>query len=95
MRVEWDAKKNEINRKKHGISFELAALVFDDERALEILDGEHSTPEEERVRIIGRAKEFLILFVVVTDRVGVTRIISARKATKAEEERYYDNYDDR
>ena len=26
--VEWDTNKNEINKKKHGISFEAAALVL-------------------------------------------------------------------
>ena len=31
--VEWDDNKNQINIRKHGISFETAALVFaDDER---------------------------------------------------------------
>jgi uncharacterized DUF497 family protein len=31
MRFEWDADKNRINKPKHGgLSFESAALVFDD-----------------------------------------------------------------
>jgi uncharacterized DUF497 family protein len=30
MRYEWDQRKNRANRRKHGISFELASLVFDD-----------------------------------------------------------------
>ena len=31
MRLEWDAEKNRINKQKHdGLSFESAALVFDD-----------------------------------------------------------------
>ena len=29
--VEWDDRKNETNRKKHGISFFVAAYVFADE----------------------------------------------------------------
>lgn len=35
MRYEWDERKNRENQRKHGgISFELAALVFEDERRL-------------------------------------------------------------
>ena len=33
--VEWDDKKNEINKRKHGISFETAALVFADKDRIE------------------------------------------------------------
>lgn len=38
MRYEWDERKNRQNQRKHGISFELAALVFEDERCLIGLD---------------------------------------------------------
>jgi uncharacterized DUF497 family protein len=31
MRYEWDRRKNRENQRKHGVSFELAALVFEDE----------------------------------------------------------------
>ena len=31
IRFEWDARKPESNRRKHGISFELAKEVFQDE----------------------------------------------------------------
>jgi uncharacterized protein len=30
MRFEWDENKNRENRKKHGVSFEIAMKVFDD-----------------------------------------------------------------
>lgn len=29
MRYEWDEKKNRLNQKKHGISFEIAAVAFE------------------------------------------------------------------
>ena len=32
MRFEWDEEKNTVNKEKHGISFETAALVFDENR---------------------------------------------------------------
>lgn len=95
MTFEWDEKKNAINKKKHGISFQMAVRVFLDEKRIEKLDLVHSTFEEERTNIIGRVSDMLILFVVATDRNGNKRIISARKAEKYEEVEYYDNYDAR
>lgn len=95
MTFEWDEKKNAINKKKHGISFEMAVRVFLDEKRVEKLDLEHSTLEEERINIIGRVSDMLVLFVVETDRKGNTRIISARRAEEDEEEEYYENYDAR
>ena len=75
--------------------FDIAVRVFLDEKRIEKLDIEHSTLEEERINIIGRVSDMLVLFVVVTDRKGKTRIISARRAEKDEEEEYYENYDAR
>ncbi len=95
MTFEWDEKKNAINKKKHGISFEMAVRVFLDEKRIEKLDFEHSTLEEERTNIIGRVSDMLVLFVVATDRNGNKRIISARKAVEYEEAEYYENYDAR
>jgi uncharacterized protein len=34
MRYEWDERKNRENQRKHGVSFELATLVFEDKRCL-------------------------------------------------------------
>ena len=34
MRYEWDEEKNRLNQKKHRISFEMAALAFEDECCL-------------------------------------------------------------
>lgn len=38
MRYEWDQRKNRENHRKHGVSFELASRVFDDENRLILLD---------------------------------------------------------
>ena len=86
--VEWDVDKNEINKKKHGISFEAAALVFADEHYLELYDDEHSI-DEDRYIAIGLVED--ILFVVHTMRNENVRMISARLATKQERRFYYDN----
>ena len=85
--VEWDTNKNEINKKKHGISFEAAALVFADEHYLELYDDEHSI-DEDRYIAIGLVEH--ILFVVHTMRNENVRMISARLATKQERRFYYD-----
>jgi uncharacterized DUF497 family protein len=84
-RFNWDAAKNEANRRKHGISFEEAESVFFDEGALLINDPDHSESEE-RFILLGMAASMKILVVCHTYRKDDTeiRIISARKATKAE-----------
>ena len=38
LEFEWDEEKAEINKKKHGISFEIAAKVFLDKDRIEIFD---------------------------------------------------------
>ena len=43
---EWDEKKNTVNKKKHGISFEEAKSVFYDPDALVIDDPDHSETED-------------------------------------------------
>lgn len=89
IRFEWDENKNEINKKKHKISFEEAQTVFYDENALVIDDPEHSQ-EEERFIILGLSKKANLLVVCHCYRASdtVIRIISARKATKTETKQY-------
>ncbi len=90
MKFEWDENKEKINLKKHGLDFKTAALIFLDTNRLEIPDIEHSTLEEERFISIGLVNNKVALLTVVhTDRGDVTRIISARYATKQEERWYY------
>ena len=88
MKFEWDERKNQINQEKHGISFELAAYVFQDEHYIEMFDFEHSTINEERYIAIGRVGR--ILFVVFTERKEDILLISARLATEEERRLYYD-----
>lgn len=89
MRFEWDDNKNILNKQKHGISFETAALVFNDANRIEFYDNIHSTEIEERYITIGRAGN--VLFVVFTERKDKKRIISARMADKNERRLYYGN----
>lgn len=84
--VEWDDNKNQINIRKHGISFETAALVFADEERIEYYDKLHSI-EEDRYVVLGCVQG--ILYVVYTMRGEAARIISARMATQQERRIYY------
>ena len=89
IRFEWDENKNDINKRKHKVSFEEARTVFYDEAALVIDDPEHSE-DEERFIILGLSKRANLLVVCHCCRESdtVIRIISARKATKTESQFY-------
>lgn len=89
MDYEWDTDKAEANRRKHGIDFRDAIGALEDPFRLEALD-ERFPYGEERTITLGMATS-RILFVVTTSRGDDrTRIISARKATRHEEDRYHE-----
>lgn len=90
MRYEWDDEKNEINEKKHGISFSEATTVFDDDEALFMNDPDHSI-DEDRFLILGLSSKSNMLVVCHCYRGNddIIRIISAREATKNETKQYY------
>lgn len=90
LRIEWDANKARINERKHGITFEEAETVFSDDNALLLIDTDHSTPEEERLVLIGMSLIARVLVVVHCERDGgdTIRLISARRPTKSERAQY-------
>jgi uncharacterized DUF497 family protein len=86
----WDSAKAASNLLKHGVSFEVARLVFSDPFAL-------SAPErveggEERWQTIGSVRGSMLLGVAHTVQdeadTQVIRIISARRAEARERRRY-------
>jgi uncharacterized DUF497 family protein len=86
----WNTEKNELNKKKHGISFEEATGVFDDPFSYEVFD-EDSSSEEDRYRITGTITGFVqgrFVTVSVTYRDELIRIFSARDAEPNEIEEY-------
>ena len=87
---EWDDQKYDINRKKHDVSFELAAEVFFDENRIDDYDELHSG-DEDRNKIIGLVEKVLV--VIYTERGEKIRLISARLANKKERDRYYEQFD--
>ena len=86
---DWDENKNRINLEKHGITFEEASTVFFDERAILFDDPEHSI-DEDRFLLLGMSETAKVCIVCHCYRESdtVIRIISARQATRKEEERY-------
>jgi len=86
---EWNDRKALTNLAKHGVSFETARKVFEDPFAVDIEDRSANYGEVRR-RIVGLGNG-LVLAVIYTDRSEVIRIISARKATRAERKEYDDN----
>ena len=89
MKFEWDENKNQINQRKHGVSFEEAQTFFYDDEALVRDDPDHSDYEE-RFIILGMSSKANMLVVCHCYRASETviRIISARKATKTESKYY-------
>ncbi|MDR2543159.1 MAG: BrnT family toxin [Treponema sp.] len=90
LQFEWDENKNTINKRKHGVSFEEAVMVFSDPERYEMFDGIHSIFEK-RWKTIGLAG-WNVLIVSFTESIDTIRIISARKADKNFIEEYFYGY---
>jgi uncharacterized DUF497 family protein len=85
---EWDNGKAAVNLRKHGVDFADAIAALEDPNRLEELDTRFAYVED-RMQAIGMAHGS-VLFVITTQRGDDTcRIISARKATAHEQDRYY------
>ena len=89
-KFEWDSEKAEINLKKHKIAFEDAARVFLDDYRFDDYDEIHSD-DEDRIKTVGFVRN--VLAVIYTERRENYRIISARRATKREEENYFGQFE--
>jgi uncharacterized DUF497 family protein len=91
MVLAWDDRKDRTNRRKHGISFETAARIFDDPKVVSYLD--RVVDDEERWHTIGCAGGVAIVLVVHTSEEQhgeeKIRIISARKASPRERALYH------
>ena len=85
----WDPRKARANIRKHGVSFNLAVLVFQDRMSLTVFDPDASTLQEDRWVTLGQVRDRRHLVVVHTyheTEGGIVRIrvISARPATRRE-----------
>jgi uncharacterized DUF497 family protein len=86
MDYQWDQKKADLNRKKHGIDFADAVGVFEDDWALTL--GEEVVQDEQRFATVGVDFVGRTIVVIYAYRGDDIRIISARTATKAERGTY-------
>jgi uncharacterized DUF497 family protein len=86
-RFEWDDGKAAENLRDHRVSFEEATLAIGDPFATEELDMREAYGEE-RVILAGMSQG-QVLTVVYTERGERIRIITARKATRHEQDDYY------
>lgn len=89
MKFEWDINKAELNIKNHGVSFDEAEEVFFDDFALDVYDDAHSDFDEQRFQVLGLTVKDVLLVVYTVRYEEIYRIISARKATKSEEDSYW------
>lgn len=82
-RFEWDESKAALNLRKHGVSFEEAASVFNDPLAITFEDPDHSV-REERLLTFDHSHAVRLLAVIHAERGRAIRIINARRATRHE-----------
>jgi len=88
IRFEWDPAKNDANQRKHGLRFEDAKPIFIWEAdRLDERDAQHSA-NEERFISIGPIATGLVTVVWTEPVDDLVRIISVRRSTKRERERY-------
>jgi uncharacterized DUF497 family protein len=85
VKFEWDERKAQTNGRKHRVDFADAVAVFEDTRAVTVIDED---PNEERYATIGMdalGRELVVIYTVRGERI---RIISARRATRGERAEY-------
>ena len=89
LRFTWDTEKAKENECKHGVTFDEARAVFNNEGALLIDDPDHSD-DEERFVIVGFSSRARLVTVCHCYPVNgdVIRLISARRATRSESSQY-------
>jgi uncharacterized protein len=88
VRFEWDEAKDRANIAKHGVGFDEARKVFTDPQV--IIREDCIVEGEERLHAIGHVgRVLLVVHTVREEGLGaIIRIISARKATRAERKLY-------
>jgi uncharacterized DUF497 family protein len=87
MKFAWDPRKAAANLKKHGVSFDEASTIFGDPLSATVPDPDHSVGER-RFITMGVSLPGRLLVACHTEEAGIFRIISARRATRHEKDRY-------
>ena len=87
MSIEFDPAKAKTNLRKHGVSFAHAEQALRDPMALTIEDPD--SRGERRFVTLGVDALGRVLVVIHNQREERTRVISARKASRGEADRYH------
>ncbi|CAN5409076.1 hypothetical protein BH20ACI1_BH20ACI1_10680 [soil metagenome] len=83
MKFTWKKDKAKKVSIKHKVEFDKLTDVFDDAFSVDFIDDEHSTEDETRYAIIGKAAEYGLIYLVY-EPVGENdlKFITARRAEK-------------
>ena len=84
MEFEYDSKKSELNKQKHGIDFVEAQKLWDDPGLIEI---SAKTVDEKRFLVVGQISE-KYWSGIITYRANIIRMISVRRSRPEEVEIY-------
>jgi len=87
VRFEWDVRRARENFRKHVVSFQEASSVFFDPLSATGDDPDHSVGES-RFVTFGVSSSGRLLVVAHAERGEAIRIISVRRATRAERKLY-------
>lgn len=87
LEFEWDSGNSHKNWIKHQVSPQEAEEVFADDDKIVYLDIKH-LGKEERFLLIGKTSSNRILTIAYTRRAHLIRVISARDASRKEEDYY-------
>jgi uncharacterized protein len=82
---EWDDDKATVNAKKHGVTFSEAATALDDAKALDLPENPKAP---QNVHTLARGHDGILFIVWTLGDEQRSRLISARRADPAEEEKY-------
>ena len=90
---DWNPDKDKKSKRKHKIGFDRATTIFRDPNAISLVDEEHSQTENRWITMgIDKNGIFLVVvhtFKTIDQSTCEIRIISARKAEKAESHQYH------
>lgn len=89
LHVVYSASKAAAVLRDHRVSFQDASQVFSDPNRIEFHDNPHSSYED-RYKTIGLLPDGKLICLYYTVRGQYIRLITVRKATKEEEEQYFD-----
>ncbi len=86
MQFEWDEEKAKRNENKHGITFNEAASIFSADYRFFFDKGDHDEPRFKAIGFDKYGRFLAVIYTMPSDY--LIRIISARKATKNERNKF-------